>query len=224
MLDHQPVDSRLGRPKHWCKKGCVVVPKAKAPTKPAPILQSTGCNPILPSMSKFFQEVLEKNRARNRAFGLPYRSETIGTKKRTEKRAAVPRQKKSKEPRPLPSQTFEPAFISIGKTGIIPPVFRWAAAQRDPWDLGGEEAVIDVYRVASCAYGEEEMTEDHTYKPYRPLFPNYFHDVFRELAKTWRSPFGSTSMEVLDAFFDTTDDYKESDEARQAFSKDQLEG
>ena len=48
--------------------------------------------------------------------------------------------------------------------------------------------------------------------------------VLWSLANTWRSSFASTAMEVLNAFFDSNDEYKESDEARRAFAKDQLEG
>ena len=107
----------------------------------------------------------------------------------------------------------------------------WSRLQHcDPWFLGGDEAVRHACKIALAAFYEKEKTVPNLlFKTVRSTFPDllsFVHgisQVLQDIAEDWRNPFGSIAREVLDSFFDTTDEYRRSDEARQAFAKDQLE-
>ena len=67
---------------------------------------------------------------------------------------------------------------------VFPFVFFWAAAQRDPWDLGGDEAVKAAFIVALGVFYDKEgarEASDLLHKTVRPMFSGLLciHDIFR---------------------------------------------
>jgi hypothetical protein len=47
--------------------------------------------------------------------------------------------------------------------------------------------------------------------------------VIQRLSDRWRTTFGSCAIAILNAFFDSVDKYRDSDERRQQFASDMLE-
>ncbi|KAM6489682.1 hypothetical protein JOM56_014853 [Amanita muscaria] len=88
-----------------------------------------------------------------------------------------------------------------------------AAAQRDPWGLGGDDAIITALQQIANAF----LENGETY-----VDQLVYTTALQRLSDAWRNPTASVALSVVHAFFEGQDEYRESNLARQEFATEQL--
>ncbi|KAM6491758.1 hypothetical protein JOM56_012798 [Amanita muscaria] len=96
----------------------------------------------------------------------------------------------------------------------VPTTFIWAAAQVDPWNLGGDTAIRRAFqKIADVVWIEGSENVDDL----------VMTQVTQRFSDTWRAPISSAALMIVHTYFESQSVLKDSEEARQEYSRMQLQ-
>jgi hypothetical protein len=114
---------------------------------------------------------------------------------------------------------------------VITTLFRWAGVQSNPWVIPDTKIVDALQKICTVYCGTSigiSITVDSNFFSIVRCYLHPLHETdlnlqaSQRLSDSWRSTFGSSAIAILNAFFDTHDRYRDSDEMRQTFAKHAL--